>query len=54
MLPITVLDRRFHDVGGCPIRHHYEPKIKIFMDVLAHECIHLVTPLTDGGYVLLR
>ena len=43
----------FHDVRGCPIRQHHEPKAKIFMDVPAHECIHLVTPRTDGGYVFL-
>ena len=29
MFPITVLNRRFHDVGGCPIRQHHEPKAKI-------------------------
>ena len=44
MLPIAVLDRGFHDVGGCPIRQHHEPKTKIFMDVPVHERIHLVTP----------
>ena len=53
MLPITVLDRCFHNVRGCPIRQHREPKIKIFMDIPAHECIHLVTPRTDGVYVFL-
>ena len=41
------------DVRGCPIRQHHEPKAKIFMDVPAQECIHLVTPRTDGGYVFL-
>ena len=53
MLPITVLDRPFRDEGRCSIRQHHEPKTKIFMNVPAHECIHLVTPRTDGAYVFL-
>jgi hypothetical protein len=54
MFPITVLDRCFRVVRGCPVRQHHEPKTKIFVNVPAHECIHLVTPRTDGGYVFLR
>ena len=53
MLPIAVLDRGFHDVGGYPIRQHHEPEAEVLMDVSAHERIHLVTPRTDGGYVVL-
>ena len=53
MFPIAVLDRQFHDVRGCPIRKHHEPRAKIFMYVSAYEPIHLVTPRTDGSYVFL-
>jgi hypothetical protein len=54
MFPIAILDRRFHDIGGRPIRQHHKPEAEIFMDVPAHERIHFVTPRTDGCYVVLR
>ena len=53
MLPLAILDRRLDYVCGGSIRECDKSVAKIFMDVLAHERIHLVTPRTDGGYVFL-
>jgi hypothetical protein len=50
----TALDRGFRCVGRSAVRHHHETIAKVFMDVSANECIHLVASRSDGRNVFLR
>jgi hypothetical protein len=43
MLPFAALDGGFNGVSRCSIWQHDKSVAKVFMDVSAHKCIHLVT-----------
>jgi hypothetical protein len=47
MLPFAALDRGFNGISRCYIWQHDKSVAKVFIDVSARKCIHLVSRLTE-------